>query len=225
MLEKLVEIRLFRLERALRLTRPPSSAGTTGGLPGAPAVLVIPRGGSLRTPYLMLVTRGPRRCEPSPGERVFGDTHIVADLGGPAAGDAHEVADVLVGASPAEVAAPPCGPGVLDGHPGCAVVVARCRNGCLAALRDGPLVSITGAAGFQAAAGPWPAVYGSFLYGWWAARMPLESLATATVIAGRYTGRTEERLASSFEVAGRGRIRLVRRVPSGAESGAEGMSA
>ncbi|MFD0884861.1 hypothetical protein ACFQ08_09910, partial [Streptosporangium algeriense] len=62
--------------------------------------------------------------------------------------------------------------------------------GCLAGLRDGRLVTITG--------GVCPALCGSFLYGWRAARMPLDDLTTASLFVGRYTEQ-----AGALETTGR----------------------
>ncbi|GII66710.1 hypothetical protein Skr01_67950 [Sphaerisporangium krabiense] len=212
MRDDMVAVRLFRVEPMLTLTKAPCDSAAPDGHPGTPGILIIPRQGPLRAPHLMLVARGPRRCEPSPGVRVFADSHVVAGLGDGTNQGRPALADVLTDASAAQIVASPEEPGLLDRYPGCGVAVAAGRHGCLAGLRDGRLAAIRGAAGFAVGADPWPAVYGSFVHGWWSARMPLEGLATASVIVGRYIGRTENGFGC-FHVAGRGRILLARRSP------------
>ena len=78
-------------------------------------------------------------------------------------------------------------------------------------MRDGRLAEIAGTAGFTAGADPWAAAFGSFLYCWRAGRMPLEGLATASVIAGHYSTGPAADGTGRLHVAGRARIRLARR--------------
>ncbi|HEX2316203.1 MAG TPA: hypothetical protein VHJ17_20855 [Thermomonospora sp.] len=180
----LVLTRLHRLRRPLCLTR--------GHAGGDPAVLVIPRGGRLREPRLAVVTA---LC---PWASAGGNAHVVARFDDFADRDRRELADVLVGQatrpsrSPAERTLR-----VLAHYPGCAVAVGRSPSGCLAALRDGPLVGISGPV-----APPWPAVYGSFLHCWTTEGLALDDLARAVVIVGRLPVDGPPALA----VAGRARL-------------------
>jgi len=227
----LVSVDLFRLEHALRLRRiPPSSAapvppgpaassritvpsrtlatrGTAASRRSAPAVLVIPREGPLRAPHLVIMSPAGHHCGLPPGRRVFDGTHIVATLDDPLDRTWCEVADVLV-APRISWNVPESGVcGLLDRYPGCEVTVGGhgAGGGLLAGLRDGRLAAITEAGGLSGGSAPWPAVYGSFLYGWRAAGMPFESLATASVIVGRYAGFSAARIGT-LEVAGRTQV-------------------
>ncbi|WP_326645652.1 hypothetical protein OG884_13815 [Streptosporangium sp. NBC_01755] len=207
MLGKLVSVHLFRLERALRLRRVPP--GALASRYDAPAILVIPREGSLRAPHFMILSCVQHRRDLPPGPQIFDGAHTVAGIDDLADRQWREVADVLVGARRAwnvpkrEVAR------LLDRYPGCEIATVGRGHDCLAGLRDGRLATITTAGG-SSGGGSWPAVYGSFLYGWRVAGMPFECLATASVIVGRYTGSSAGRLGS-LEVAGRAQIRLARR--------------
>ncbi|MGW4638364.1 hypothetical protein ACWEN6_07545 [Sphaerisporangium sp. NPDC004334] len=206
MLEKLVGVHLFRLQEAFRMSR---ACPAPVAEPRAPAVLVLPREGPLRDPHLMLFT-GSRSLRAMPrGTLVTEGVHVVVHLDDGAGEGWNNVADVVVGARRR------VGPfaahrvtRILDRYPGCEVATGRRRRGCLAGLRDGRLVQIAEAAG-QASVGadPGPAVYGSFLYGWLVAGLPLSCLSTASVLHGRYAGsRAGE--PGSLEVAGRAQITL-----------------
>jgi hypothetical protein len=118
--------------------------------------------------------------------------------------------DVLVNRRPSDTSADRVAD-ILDRYLGCTVAVDRCSRDCLVGLQDGPLAEIVGAAGFVAAADPWPAVFGSFLYCWLVGAIPFEGLPTASVIAGHYTDSAAR--AGRFEVAGRVRVRLLDRRP------------
>ncbi|MFC3985409.1 hypothetical protein [Streptosporangium jomthongense] len=146
--------------------------------------VAIPRQGtsalmvtSVRETHVMLLTpgRGTLRRGTPRGTRIFDGTHVVARLDERADQDWYEVADVLVTPQP--------GREILGRYPGCEVAVGARPPGCLAALRDGRLVTIAGSAR--------PALCGSFLYGWRAAGMPLDALTTDSVFFGRYVGRIE----------------------------------
>ncbi|GAA1256995.1 hypothetical protein GCM10009677_04100 [Sphaerisporangium rubeum] len=208
MWEKLVTAHLFRLEQALDLSRLPANGAAP---PGTPAVLVIPRGGPLREPHLMIlsVTCGLRGTPP--GVRMFGGTHIVAQLNS-AAEKWCGVADVLVGRDRRALPLRPGGVArVLDRYPGCEVAVDRRRHGHLAGLRDGRVVSISEEGRFSSLSRPWPGLYGSLLYGWLVAEMPFDGLTEASVIVGRYSGPDSGR-PRCFEVAGRVRFGVTRNV-------------
>ncbi|MEO3855941.1 hypothetical protein [Acrocarpospora sp. B8E8] len=183
MLDKLVVAHFFGQRQPLSLNRTPPLAPRAA----VPAVLVIPREGPPLEPHLMVVT-GPSAAQGLPAA----DAHIVVDSDDARDQRWQELADVLI--TRHDVA------GLLDRHVGCAVAVARQPGGCLVGLRHGPLAQITGSAGLLAGADPWPATFGSLLYCWLAARLPLYGLTTATVIAGHY------RDGRHFEVAGRAGI-------------------
>ncbi|WP_436758140.1 hypothetical protein [Streptosporangium sp. V21-05] len=227
----LVSVHLFRVEHALRLRRiPPPPAASAPPGPAAPsrstvlsrtpatretaasrrsdpAILVIPREGPLRAPHLMILSPAGHHRGLPPGRRVFDGTHVVATLDDPADRTWCGVADVLV-SSGALWNVP--GNGVselLDRYPGCEVAVGghEAGGGLLAGLRDGRLAAITEVGGLRGGPAPSPGVYGSFLYGWWTAGMPFESLATASVIVGRYAGSSAARIGT-LEVAGRTQV-------------------
>ncbi|GAA1020104.1 hypothetical protein Aple_037900 [Acrocarpospora pleiomorpha] len=187
MLDKLVVAHFFGQRQPLSLNRTPPLAPCAA----VPAVLVIPREGPMHEPHLMVLT-GPSAADHIDMAGVVADAHIVVDSDDARDRRWQELADVLI--TRHEVA------GLLDRHVGCAVAVARQPGGCLVGLRHGPLAQITGIAGLLAGADPWPATFGSLLYCWLAARLPLYGLTTATVIAGHY------RDGRHFEVAGRVRI-------------------
>ncbi|MER7211510.1 hypothetical protein ABT340_31030 [Streptosporangium sp. NPDC000239] len=168
MTDRFVTVQLFRVGRLPTVER----RGVAVPRQGTPALMVT----SVRETHVMLLTPGrgtPRHGIPR-GARIFDGTHVVARLDERADQDWYEVADVLVTPQP--------GREVLGRYPGCEVAVGAHPPGCLAALRDGRLVTIAGSAR--------PALCGSFLYGWRAAGMPLDALTTESVFFGRYVGRT-----------------------------------
>ncbi|MEV8636039.1 hypothetical protein AB0395_30720 [Streptosporangium sp. NPDC051023] len=209
-----VTAHLFRPEHMLVVDRIPSPSGAVSR-PGTPAILVTSREGPVREPHVMLLTRGRRRHGVPPGARVFGGTHVVARLGDLADRDWCEVADVLVDRGRAVAVAADSVSGVLDRYPGCEVAVGRHEHGCLAGLRDGRFITITGSVGGS----PWPMLCGSFLYGWQVARMPFGDLTVAPVTVGRYTA-SSPGSPGALEVTGKAQIRLTRRFPrnTGGES-------
>lgn len=210
MLDRRVTIHVFRLSHALRLSRTPPGPGATVPRRSSPAILVIPREEPLREPHLMLFPRTRHHRGMPPGVQVFAGTHIVAGLDDLVDREWREVADVLVRSRRSRIAPVGGVSRVLDRYPGCEIAVGRRWHGCLAGLRDGRLAAITEVGVSPGRADLWPAVYGSFLYGWRAARLPFEGLTTASVIVGRYTGSSADRLGS-LDVAGRAQIRLARR--------------
>ncbi|GAA4182916.1 hypothetical protein GCM10022252_09590 [Streptosporangium oxazolinicum] len=228
----LVSVHLFRVEHALRLRRippppatpaPPGSSapsritvpsrtsatrGTAASRRSDPAILVIPREGPLRAPHLMILSPAGHHRGLPPGRRVFDGTHIVATLDDPLGRIWCEVADVLVSQETSWNVPERDISGLLDRYPGCEVAVGghEAGGGFLAGLRDGRLAAITEVGGLPGGSAPWPAVYGSFLYGWRIAGMPFESLATASVIVGRYADSSAARIGT-LEVAGRTQVR------------------
>ncbi|MFF4989359.1 hypothetical protein ACFY19_19365 [Streptosporangium saharense] len=181
---RFVTVQLFRVGHLPTVER----RGVAVPQPGTPALLVT----SARESHVMLVAPGRGRRGTPPGTPVFDGTHIVAHLGERADRDWHEVADVLVTPRPESEM-----PKVLGRYPGCEVAIGTYTPGCLAGLRDGRLVTITGSTR--------PELCGSFLYGWHAARMPLDGLTTASVLVGQYAGR-----AGRLEVTGRACVRTER---------------
>ncbi|MER6824884.1 hypothetical protein ABT352_02700 [Streptosporangium sp. NPDC000563] len=168
---------------------------------------MIPREGPLRAPHLVILSPERHHRGLPPGRRVFDGTHIVATLDDPLNRTWCEVADVLVSLKiPWNV--PGRGiSGLLDRYPGCEVAVGgqEAGGGLLAGFRDGRLAAITEVGDLSGGSAPWPAVYGSFLYGWRAAGMPFESLGTASVIVGRYVDSSAARIGT-LEVAGRTQV-------------------
>ncbi|WP_433337510.1 hypothetical protein [Spirillospora sp. CA-294931] len=189
--------RLSMLETRLHLTRgdvrPRRSAHESM------AVLVIPRSGPLRAPLLMVMTRWSARTAPHSGA----DTHVVARFDDFGDRYRREVADVLVG----RATRPSCAPEarlrrVLDHYPGCALAVGTESGGCRAALRDGRTVLCSGT---LEPLESWPAIFGSFLYGWLSDELELEALTDAVVIFGALS---DDGPATGLEVAGRVEITL-----------------
>jgi hypothetical protein len=174
-------------------------------LGGVPAVLVIPRGGTIRAPHLMVLSGSPADVPmpvPIPAYGLAGAAHIVADVDNVRDRGVRALADVLLTRrvrQPAAAAARVSD--TLDCYMGCAVAVARSQGGCLMGMRDGRLAEVTGAGGFHADREPWPAVLGSLLYMWLTARIPLTALGAALVIAGHYTG--DRDAGCELRVAGR----------------------
>ncbi|QFG26503.1 hypothetical protein [Actinomadura sp. WMMB 499] len=195
--EDFVITRLCRLGRVLGLAREPRPGGT-------PAVLVIPRGGRLRAPRLVLFG-GPGAPAPHvPGSPAAADAHTVAHLDAPAAAARRESADVLVG----RALRPPFGTGrlrrVLERYPGCGVAVAAGRGGPAAALRGGGTVRACGsAASWPCAEGPVGAgPFGSLLFAWTSAGLTVADLAGAVVIAGTL-GASDRGRPGPLHVSGR----------------------
>lgn len=131
-----------------------------------PAAAITPRGG--REVYLMLLDQPPGVM---PGRMVLADTHAVADED-----DAHRsMADVLIARRPAEV---------LARRPGCRLAIGpSASQRLLAVRRDGGLIQISCTAGTAA-------FYGSLLYTWTTAGLPLGELDVlvstgASSVAGR----------------------------------------
>lgn len=185
----------------------PATRGTAASRRSDPAILVIPREGPLRAPHLMILSPAGHHRGLPPGRRVFDGTHIVATLDDPVDRTWCEVADVLVGPEASWNVPEEDVSGLLDRYPGCEVAIGghAAGGGLLAGLRGGRLAAITEVGGLPGGPGPWPAVYGSFLYGWRTAGMPFESLATASVIVGRYAGSSAVRIGT-LEVAGRAQV-------------------
>jgi hypothetical protein len=185
----LVPTRLFRLGRPLDLTRP----GARWPDAGPPAVLVIPRGGPLREPRLMVLGDGPVRSEGEPGPLDFADVHVTAvHTGGVRrhrrdrpGRDRAEVADVLLdgcGGPPGRLRA------LLERYPGCYVATGTGLCGPAAAIRDADprgsgfrLFTTSGGDGTHAL---WTAIAGSFLYAWSAAGLAPDELCRAVLITG-----------------------------------------
>ncbi len=191
----LVVPHFFRQRYPLRLSRTTTIAPPHSALP---ALLIIPREGPLRAPHLMVLTGSSVGGLPR-GDLVTDDAHIVADSDDRRDQGWHEIADVLV--TRQQFA------GVLDRYVGCAVAVARGDQGCLIGTRHGLVAEITGTAGLMAGTDPWPATFGSFLYCWLTAKLPLASLASAAIIAGRYIHSPGSE-PGEMDVAGRARISL-----------------
>ncbi|GGK63037.1 hypothetical protein Sme01_05140 [Sphaerisporangium melleum] len=210
-LEKLVGVHLFRLREAFRMSRecPDPEADAAVGEP-APAMLVLPREGPLREPHLMLFTGSRSFCAMPAGTLLSEGLHVVVHLDDGLGEAWHNVADVVVGAVRRAYPFPAHRvTRILDRYPGCEVATGRRRHGCLAGLRGGRLARITEVTGRQAAgAAPGPALYGSFLYGWLVAGLPLDCLTTASVVHGRYAARPDGAEPGSLEVGGRARISL-----------------
>ncbi|WP_405139880.1 hypothetical protein OG589_24370 [Sphaerisporangium sp. NBC_01403] len=206
MFEKVVGVHLFRLQDVFHLSRTRSVSQAAAVDPGAPAILVIPREGPLREPHLMLFTGARNFCAMPSGTLVSEGVHVVVRLGDGLEERWCEVADVVVGVARCPYAfAAQRVTRILDRHPGCEVATGRRRRGCLAGLRDGRLAKIAEVAG---AGHPGAAMYGSFLYGWLVAGIPLGCLATASVVHGRYIGSAAGG-PGSLEVAGRAQIRMI----------------
>ncbi|MEV7967854.1 hypothetical protein AB0O34_17965 [Sphaerisporangium sp. NPDC088356] len=216
MLEKLVAVHLFRLQDVFHMRRTASMTRTATVRLSAPAILVIPREGPLREPHLMVFTGTRGYCAMPPGTLVSEGVHVVVHLDDGLDEGWREAADVVVGARrrPYPFQAHRV-TRILDRYPGCEVATGRRRRGCLVGLRDGRLAKITEVGGSAAGAGLGPAVYGSFLYGWLVAGIPLRCLTTASVILGRYIG-SAAGTPGSLEVAGRAQIRLTDPFPGSA---------
>jgi hypothetical protein len=206
----LVPTRLFRIGRPLALTRP----GTRWPDAGPPAVLVIPRGGPLCEPRLMVLGDGPPHCVPGPLD--FADVHVTAvHTGRPRrrTTDAAQVADVLLDGS----AGPPGRLGaLLERYPGCNVAAGAGPRGHAAAIRaagDG-FKLFTTSGHYEA---PWAAIAGSFLYGWTAAGLAADELCHAVLIIGALAvpGRSG---AGDLLVAGRVRLRASGLIDGGSAS-------
>ncbi|MBO3753059.1 hypothetical protein J5X84_44060 [Streptosporangiaceae bacterium NEAU-GS5] len=184
----------------LRRLRGHQIGGAAGGVP---AVLVIPRGGPSPAPRLVVV-RGSDESLPIPlYDLAGGDAHIVADIDDVQDRSVRALADVLMtrpARQPSAAAARVTG--ALDRYLGCGIAVTRDgQGGFLMGLRDGRLAEITGVGRFAADCDPWPGVFGSFLYAWIAANLPLSMLGSALLIAGHYA--VDREGGSELRVAGR----------------------
>lgn len=181
---------LFRVTDALTLSHP-SKFGARHRLRNTrtPAVLVIPRSGRIRDPYLVVQEVACADYNGCPIGSFKGlasvDVHVRARIGGFHDRSWQEVADVLVcpsgwprGLSPEQMAH------FFGQFPGCDVLIGRHQKGCVLGLRDGRMVTVTGSAIFPAFGDTaWPGVYGSVLHCWLAAGVPLGTVEDATVIA------------------------------------------
>jgi hypothetical protein len=178
---------LLRQNRSLDLRRLPSIA-RDADMESArnPAVLVIPRSGNLRDPYLMLLTSAGRGPEVLPSGLAAMAVHVRANLDASQDHAWQQVAHVLV--SPGKwsrCAAVKQMPRLLSRFPRCEVLVGRHGRGCLLRMRDGWTIVITGSPGRQVIeTGTWPGVYGSVVYSWLAAGLPLSTMEDAVVITG-----------------------------------------
>jgi hypothetical protein len=145
---------------------------------GVPAVLVIPRSELLHEPHIMLAFSSRAGRVGPPGRLVSADPHVVAVP--PSSGAHREMADVLVvrrsgDRRPADELVT----GTLARYPGAEVCIGSHPGGCLAALRAGVLVEISGATD-QADV----SVLGSFLHCWSVAGLPLAGLESSAVALG-----------------------------------------
>ncbi|XVQ10270.1 hypothetical protein ACQP1W_48490 [Spirillospora sp. CA-255316] len=208
---ELVVAQLFRLNRALTLTRRPTPSGcvaAAGHAPHAAAVLVIPRGGRLREPRLMLVGERPARAAVRPGPLDFADVHVIDRCGDPAG---REVADVLLDGpsfTPRRLGE------LLERYPGCGVAAGAGPRGHLAAIRAEGGVHLVEASvapeastrtGTDAAA--WAAIGGSFLYCWSLSGLGLGELHRSVLITGELAV-PRGGPAGCLAVTGRVRVRV-----------------
>ncbi|MFC5754351.1 hypothetical protein [Actinomadura rugatobispora] len=205
---ELVVAQLFRLDRALALTRrrAPSGHRPAAGNRAA-AVLVIPRGGRLREPRLMLLGERPVRAAARPGALDFADVHAVDRHGDPAG---REVADVLFDGpffTPRRLVE------LLERYPGCGAAAGTGPRGHLAALRTGSggvqlveaFVAPETSSGTAAAA--WPAIGGSFLHCWSLSGLGLGELHHSVLITGELAV-PRGGPAGCLAVTGRVRVRV-----------------
>jgi hypothetical protein len=195
----MITARLFTYDGGIAMQRTTRS--------GDPAILVLPHGGLLRDPHLLVVAA---EGEP-PGRRVVTDRHVVMDDPGTAGcgADRRELADVLIVQSACDrTGAVERATTALARYPGSGLVIAPFPGGCRAAFPGGAGLDISDAAGRTVAEKPWPALFGSFLHCWLAARIPLEELEPAAVLYGTASGDRLDALA----VAGRVQIRSARRM-------------
>ncbi|MQA95368.1 MAG: hypothetical protein GEV11_12225 [Streptosporangiales bacterium] len=174
---------VFRLERALVLDRSPASPD---GRP--PAVLVIPRGGGPRDPYLVVLDHRGESVRHLSAGLDFVDYHVVADAGRTPDRGWCDVADVLACAGdPSRRGAAGRIAALLDRYPGSEVVTCGGPSGHLVGTRGGHLIRITAvAAGLTADPVAPLGGYGSVVHAWLAAGLPLECLEKALVVAGHY---------------------------------------
>ncbi|GAA4136116.1 hypothetical protein [Actinomadura keratinilytica] len=198
-----VVTRLFALDRVLCLARATGAASE-----GAPAVLTIPRGGSVREPRLLVF--GDRDAS-RPGIPLFTDAHVVARYDHDADEGRLEVADVLIGPD----LRAPFRPErrlrrTLQRYPGCGVAVRRWYRGLLAAARDGSVVATRGSCGADAV---WAPICGSFLYSWAAAGLSLAELPRMLLVVGRITAADAGR-PGTLETMGRVQVTGVRPAPA-----------
>jgi hypothetical protein len=178
---------LLRVTNALTLRHPPLPV-RRGDPPAAlhPVVLVIPRGGAVRDPYLVVLARASGMREPPPTSLTATDIHVRARIDASRDISWQGMADVLVHPGKWPRHAPIRRMALLfDRFPECEILAGRHRHGCLVGMRDGRTAVVTPSSVLRtAAATTWPAVYGSVLYTWLSAGMPIGTLEDAVVIAG-----------------------------------------
>ncbi|MDH2424986.1 hypothetical protein [Sphaerisporangium sp. TRM90804] len=219
MFERLVGVHVLRLGDVLNMSRVGSTARTASKVP-ALAILVLPREVPPHEPHLVLLTGASNLCAIPPGTLVAEGSHVVVHLDDGLKEAWPEAADVVVGAARRPYPFPAHRvTRILDRYPGCEVATSRRRRGCLAGLRDGRLAKVTEVGEPLAGTSPGPAVYGSFLYGWLVAGLPLGCLTTASVVHGRYAGPAAGG-AGSLEVTGRAQITVAESMLRGARRSA-----
>lgn len=198
---------LLRVTNPLTLRRSPLPVRRREfGAPCDPAVLVIPRSGFVRDPYLVVLGRAgrthaaPLTASPvglplrpflgshggMPAGLAAVDVHIRARIDSSYDHAWQRMADVLVHNEKWPLHAPGKQLAILLGRfPGCAVITGHHRCGCLVAMRDGRTVEISGSPIFQSGGGAaWSAVYGSVIHSWLSAGLPLSTIEDAVVVAG-----------------------------------------
>lgn len=188
----LVAAHLLRVRKTLTLSRLPGTAVRHSAAETQdPCVLVIPRSGGPRDPYLVVLTgiHQAWRNDSSQLATVDVDVHARACLDTSQETASQEMADVLV--CPGYW---PCRPShvsskltacLLDRFPGCEVLAAPHRRGCRLETRDGRTVAVTVSPMSRVAeAVAKPSVYGSVLHCWLIAGISLSTVQEAVVIAG-----------------------------------------
>jgi hypothetical protein len=201
---------LFRVTGALTLTHPSSPTTRLRLLETmAPAVLVIPRSGGVRDPYVVIQAGGRAGWGNLSHGVTSLDVHVRAHLNASHSKTWQEVADVLVCQRVWPRLSPERMAHLFDRFPGCDVLVGRRRTGCLLGMRDGGMVAVTAPAIFPAVgATAWPAVYGSVLHCWLTSGVSLSTVEDATVIAGHVDAAIGG--LNCFAVAARTRVSLIR---------------
>lgn len=221
---------LLRVTNTLTLRRPPPRGRRREcGAPRDPAVLVIPRSGFVRDPYLVVLGRVGRARAAAPTESPVGsplgspsgsaaglaavDVHIRARIDASHDHAWQRMADVLVHAGRWGTPAARKQMAILLGRfPGCAVIAGHHRRGCLVGMRDGRTVEVSGSPVLRSGgATTWPAVYGSVIHSWLSAGLPLSTIEDAVVIAGHCAadGGDAGREITQFSVSARTYIRVI----------------